>query len=170
VTETLPVRMNVQHDDITLRRDGSGALMARLQQCVMGAIPEVPWDLAGRVFALPCERIGKDHGALTARVLDVLYPDWDPRADHLLHGEWVDDLGAVVREFCCLLGSDDRDQAGRDDFAGVGGEDSVHFLPHLKFVRIKAYGEKRRTKISVAPADRGKQASRHHSEVSSDNR
>lgn len=114
VADTLPVRVHVQHKDVLLDSDsGREALalvvvrdrleiMQRLER--RGLWDSVRVRLAGYI----CVGVRMDDGAPTARVLHILDTDGNLAPDSLLHRKRVYDLAAVVRQFCCFVGRDDR--------------------------------------------------------------
>lgn len=115
--------------------------------------------------------VGLDDGALAARVLDVLDADGDRRRglDHLVHGQVVDNFGAVEGQLGGLGGRDGRDEARRGHLGWVGGEDAVDFLPDLQLVGFQAYGRQRGAQVRVATADVAvEQAARYVAEEAGD--
>lgn len=159
------VAVDVDDDDRVLDCDGGGPLVALYQMRVLRSEPDVARRLRRRVFALARDRVREDHGALAGGVLDVLDADWDACPDHLLHGERVDDLGAVVGEFCGFLGCDHGDEARGGDLTWVGGKDPVDFFPHLEFVGIEADSEEGAAEVGVAAADGGEEGAGDSAEV-----
>lgn len=165
VRERLAVAVDVDDDDRVLDGHGCGPLAALHQVRVLRTEPDVARWLRRRVFALARDRVREDHGALAGGVLDVLDADGDPRPDHLLHGERVDDLGAVVGQLGGFLGRDHGDEARCGDLAWVGGEDPVDFFPHLELVGVEANGEEGAAEVCIAAADGGEEGARNGAEV-----
>ena len=83
--------VHVKHGDAGLDRHGRWAArgVVRAQVRYRAVAEEACFA------ALAFGRVGEDDGAGVARVHHVLDADRDAGADHLVHGEGVDDLGAV---------------------------------------------------------------------------
>jgi hypothetical protein len=164
------VTVHIKHNDVVLDGHGCrplGALQSR--EDTGGAGAEKAGLLGGRAW-LVLEAIGEDDGAVAARVHDVFDADGDARADDLLHGERMDDLGAVKRQFSSLGGRDRGEDTGRGDLARVCREDAVHLLPDLQFVCLDADGYQSSTQISIATSDSAQDASRDISEEARNDR
>lgn len=75
----------------------------------------------------------------------------------MLHREGVDDFGAVVGQLGGFFRGDHAEEAGGRDFAGVGGEDAVDFLPNLELGGGEADGAEGRAEVGVAATDLGEE-------------
>lgn len=143
------VRVDVEDRDLVLDRHGSRTLRLLAGRWV-GWFPR-PLDLLvggqGRVWL--------DDGAFAAGVLDVLDSDgdWGLGLDHLVHGQVVDDFGAVKGQLGGLGWGDGRDESGGGDLGRVGGEDAINFLPDLKLISPEADSSQGSAEIRVATAD-----------------
>lgn len=154
----LPVRVDVDNDDGVFDGDGRWEMLR----------PSLDWP-ARCSFRLSLEgggiRLRVNDGTAAQGVLDVLDADRDRSPDDLLHGERVDDLGAVVGELSGLVGRDDRNQASRRDLARVGREDTVNLFPYLQLGGLETDGAERSTEVRIAAADLLKERSRDDAKV-----
>ncbi len=73
--------------------------------------------------------------------------------DDLIHGEGVDDFGAVERQFGGFAWRDRVKKTRRGHFARVGGEYAVDFLPDLQCSGFETNGDQSCAKVGVAPAN-----------------
>lgn len=165
------VTVHVKHDNVVLDGDGRGAFGAQVaREQARGARAEERRVLDGRFGFQLVGLVREDDGAVVARVHDVLDADGDARANHLLHGEGVDDLGAVEGEFGGFGGRHGREECRRGHLARVRGEDAVDFFPDLQFGGLDADCDEGGAEVGVAASDGAEDASWHVSKVSRDDR
>lgn len=148
------VGVHVDDANVVLDGDGRGPLR-RLGLAVgvggeMGQRPRVVQLVRGGQ-----DGVGDDDGAGAARVLDVFDADRDRGrgADDLVHGEMVNDLGAVEGQLGSLRRRDGCEEARRRHLGRVSGEDAVDFLPDLQLLGLEADGAESSAQVSVAAAD-----------------
>ena len=165
VGDGLSVGVDVEHDDAVL--DGHSG---RHPSFLLGPFllhKRLLRSLGRMLGDPPGERLVRvDDRPAPLRVFDVFDPDRYSRPDDLFHGERVDDLGPVVSQLGGLVGRDDGDESRAGDFTRIGGEDSVDFLPHLKFLCLHAHRTQRRAQVGVPTSDLRQQGSRDGSEES----
>lgn len=100
--------------------------------------------------------VREDDGSGATRVHDVLDADGDACADDLLHGEGMNDLGAVKGQLSSLRRRDAGKQSSRGDLARVGREDAIDLLPDLKLLGLDAHSNQCGAEIGV-PTSNGVQ-------------
>lgn len=131
VSTSALVAVDVQDNDVVLDGDSGGTPrgIERAQQA-RGARTEkaVP---KRRVRLQGLQVVRENDGASTTRIHDVLDADGDARADDLLHGEGMDDLGAVESQLSSLRGRNAGEKSCSRDLARVSGEDTIYLLPYL---------------------------------------
>jgi hypothetical protein len=158
--------VHVKHGDAGLDRHGRraarGVVHAQVRDRAVAEEACLP--------ALAFGRVWEDDGAGVARVHHVLDADRDAGADHLVHGEGVDDLGAVEGQLGGLAGRDGVEEARGRHLARVGGENAVDLLPDLEFLGAQAHGGQSSAEIRVATADVLQQTAGDGAKVSSNDR
>ena len=75
--------------------------------------------------------IGVNDGTLSFWIFDILDSDRDPSSDDLFHSEWMNDFGTVICQFGGFIRGDNGYKSSCWNFAWVGCEDSIDFLPDL---------------------------------------
>jgi hypothetical protein len=147
------VAVDVQNNDVVLDGDSGGAPrgVERVQQAG-GARAEEPVSKR-RVRLQGLHVVREDDGASTTRVHDVLDADGDARANDLLHGEGVDDLGAVEGQLSSLRGRNAGEQSSGRDLARVGSEDAVHLLPDLQLPGLDTNRDQCSAEVGVSTSN-----------------
>lgn len=99
--------------------------------------------------------VGNNNGALAFGILDVLDADLyrGLGLDHLVHGQVVDDFGAIEGQLGSLRGRDGAEESRGRNLGRVCREDSVDFLPDLQLIGLEAHGHERGAKVRVSSSD-----------------
>ncbi len=106
-----------------------------------------------------------DNGAGQLGLEGVFDVDRYAHPHDLLHGERVNDLGAVIGELCRLFGRDGRQHHGIRHLARVGGENAIDFFPYLQLPRADGGRGKGCGQVGIAPADAVDDAAGHKAEI-----
>ena len=154
------VAVNVQHNNVVLDRNSSRAL-GRVQRTQKARGASAEETVPERRVRFQClQVVREDDGSCTARVYDVLDADGDACTDDLLHGEGVNDLGAIEGQLSSLRGRNAGEQCSGWDLARVGGEDAIDFLPDLEFPGLDTNCNQCSAEIGVSASNGVQKASR----------
>jgi hypothetical protein len=170
VSTSALVAVDVQDNDVVLDGDSGGTPrgIERAQQA-RGARTEkaVP---KRRVRLQGLQVVRENDGASTTRIHDVLDADGDARADDLLHGEGMDDLGAVESQLSSLRGRNAGEKSCSRDLARVSGEDTIYLLPYLQLPGLDTNCDQSSTEIGVSTSNGVQQTTGYVAKESSDDR
>lgn len=126
-------RVDVEDRDAALDGDGSGSLWRLGDGAVAGrSVQNAVRTVVGH-GALACALgwVGPDDCAAVSGILDVLDADRNRSTDGLVHGEGMDDFGAVKGQLGGLGRRDGVEEVCCGHLAWIGGEDTIDLFPDL---------------------------------------
>lgn len=163
------VTVDVQDDDIVLDSNSRRSLWAlELRKQAGGPCTEELSVAERRAVVDKTGVVGEDDSAGIAWVHDIFDANGNAGADYLLHGEGMDNLGAVEGQLSGLGGRDGGKQSGGRDLAWVGGEDAIDLLPDLELLGPGTNSYQSGTEIGVSTANGVEQSAGHVAKVAGD--
>jgi hypothetical protein len=163
------VTVDVQDDDIMLDSNSRRPLWAlELRKQAGRPCTEELSVAERRAVVNGTGVVGEDDSAGIARVHNIFDADGDAGADYLLHGEGMDNLGAVEGQLSSLGGRDGGKQSGSRDLAWVRSKDAIDLLPDLELLGPGTNSDQSSTEIGVTTANGVEQSAGHVAKVAGD--